>query len=106
VPSGWPDLSSGDARALLAPFLACASPAEFVALQRRVDMPRLVEALDDWSAVRLGALGPLRADAAAVLARKRAAFLLTATEKYGLSRAEVFALFILHCYQASWLMGA
>lgn len=93
---GWPDFSTGDARQLLAPFLACASPAEFVALQRRVDMPRLVESLDDWSAVRLGALGPLRAEAASVLTRKRAAFLLEATEKYGLARAEVFALFILH----------
>ena len=59
-------------------------------------MPRLVESLDDWSAVRLGALGPLRTDAAAVLTRKRTAFLLDATEKYGIARAEVFALFILH----------
>ncbi|HZI10768.1 MAG TPA: hypothetical protein VE153_10300, partial [Myxococcus sp.] len=96
VPPGWPDFSSGDAQRLLAPFLACASPAEFVALQRQVDMPRLVEALDDWSAVRLGALGPMRAEAAAVLTRKRASLLLDATEKYGLARAEVFALFILH----------
>ena len=96
VPPGWPDFSSDNAKQFLVPFLACASPAEFVALQRRVDMPRLVESLDDWSAVRLGALGPLRTDAAAVLARKRASFLLDATEKYGLARAEVFALFILH----------
>lgn len=96
VPRGWPDFSSDDARQLLAPFLACVSPAEFVALQRRVDMPRLVEALDAWSAVRLGALGPLRANAAAALTRKRAAFLVEATEKYGLARAEVFALFVLH----------
>jgi len=96
VPPGWPDFSSGDARHLLAPFLACASPAEFVALQRGADMPRLVEALDDWRAVQLGALGPLRTEAAAVLTRKRAAFLLEAAEKYGLARAEVFALFVLH----------
>ncbi|XXF77277.1 hypothetical protein P2318_30130 [Myxococcaceae bacterium GXIMD 01537] len=59
-------------------------------------MPRLVEALDAWSAVRLGALGPLRAEAASVLTRKRADFLLSATERYGVERAEVFALFILH----------
>ena len=71
VPSGWPDLSAGDAKALLAPFLTCTSPAEYVALQQRVDMPRLVEALDDWSAVRLGALGPMREDAAEALHRKR-----------------------------------
>nr|WP_239577910.1 hypothetical protein [Archangium primigenium] len=92
---GWPDLSA-DAEALLAPFLACASPADYVALQRRVDMPRVVEALDDWSAVRLGALGPMRADAAAILQRKRAAFLVTTTERYGVPHAEVFALFVLH----------
>ncbi|WP_309893417.1 hypothetical protein, partial [Archangium sp.] len=95
VPPGWPDFSSS-AEALLAPFLACSSPAEFVALQERVDMPRLVEALDEWSAVRLGALGPVREDAAHLLQRKRATFLVTATERYGLFHAEVFALFVLH----------
>jgi len=96
VPPGWPDFSSGDAEALLAPFLTCASPAEFVALQERVDMPRLVEALDDWRAVRLGALGPVREDAAHLLQRKRAAFLLTTTERHGPFHAQVFALFVLH----------
>jgi hypothetical protein len=65
-------------------------------LQQRVDMPRLVEALDDWHAVRLGALGPVREDAAHLLQRQRAAFLVTATERYGRVHAEVFALFVLH----------
>jgi hypothetical protein len=96
LPAGWPDLSAGDSEALLAPFLRCASPGDYVALQERVDMPRLVEALDGWSAVRLGALGPVRADAAGLLTRKRAAFLLEATERYGHYHAEVFALFVLH----------
>ena len=90
---GWPDHSSGDV-ALLAPFLACASPADFVELQRGVDMPRLLEALSDWSAVRLGAMGPLLGGAD-VLARKRAAFLVDAAEEYGEGYAEVFALFII-----------
>ncbi len=93
-PEGWPDYSSSD-EALMSPFLASASPAEFIALQRGVDMPRLVAALEDWSAVRLGALGPLGAEASQALQRKRAAFLLTATEQYG-AYAQVFALFILH----------
>ncbi|WP_370644156.1 hypothetical protein [Myxococcus sp. RHSTA-1-4] len=93
--AGWPRLGSSEE--VLAPFLACASPADFVALQRTVDMPRLVESLTDWDAVRLGALGPLLdAKASEVLARKRAAFLVTATEKYGVPFAEVFVLFILH----------
>ncbi|WP_375771678.1 hypothetical protein NR798_12515 [Archangium gephyra] len=95
VPRDWPDDSSGG-EALLAPFLSCTSPAEYVALQQRVDMPRLVEALDEWSAVRLGALGPVREDAAPLLQRKRAAFLVSATERYGPFHAEVFALFVLH----------
>ena len=95
VPRVWPDDSSGG-EALLAPFLTCTSPAEYVALQQRVDMPRLVEALDEWSAVRLGALGPVREDAAPLLQRKRAAFLVSATERYGPFHAEVFALFVLH----------
>ncbi len=96
MPPGWPDFSSDDAEALLAPFLACSSPAEFVALQERVDMPDMVEKLDDWSTVRLGALGPVREDAAHLLQRKRAAFLLSTTERQGLLHAEVFALFVLH----------
>ncbi|HSP78637.1 MAG TPA: hypothetical protein VLQ93_08920 [Myxococcaceae bacterium] len=96
VPPDWPDFSSGDGEELLAPFLTCASPVEFVALQQRVAMPRLVEALDDWGAVRLGALGPVREDAAHLLQRKRAAFLVSAVERYGPFHAEVFTLFLLH----------
>ncbi len=95
-PSGWPDLSTSDAEELLAPFLSCTSPAEFVARQRGVDMVRLVERLNDWSAVRLGALGPLPARAAEILNRKRASFLVTATREYGVAPAEVFALFVIH----------
>ncbi|ADO70949.1 hypothetical protein [Stigmatella aurantiaca] len=94
VPAGWPHVDSS--QEVLAPFLACASPAEFVAMQQGVDMARLVESLKDWDAVRLGALGPMDAKASEVLTRKRAAFLVTATEKYGVALAEVFALFILH----------
>ncbi|MFL5359294.1 HNH endonuclease [Archangium sp.] len=80
---------------MLAPFLACASPAEFIELQCGVEMVRLVEGLDDWSAVRLGSLGPLR-EGADVLNRKRATFLVTATREYGAARAELFALFVIH----------
>ncbi|MCP3141142.1 hypothetical protein [Pyxidicoccus xibeiensis] len=94
VPSGWPRLDASEE--VLTPFLACASPSDFVALQRTVDMPVLVESLSDWDAVRLGALGPLRADASNVLAHKRAVFLVSAARKYGHARAEVFALFVLH----------
>jgi hypothetical protein len=94
-PPGWPDLSSSDSEELLAPFLACTSPAEFVALQRRVDMARLVRRLDDWSAVRLGSLGPVLPEAAEVLNLKRTAFLVTATEEYSVALAEVFGLFLI-----------
>ncbi|QAT85483.1 hypothetical protein EJ065_3923 [Corallococcus coralloides] len=94
VPPGWPHLDSS--QDVLAPFLACASPAEFVAMQRGVDMASLVESLEAWDAVRLGALGPLDARASEVLGRKRAAFLVAATEKYGVPYAEVLALFVLH----------
>ncbi|AEI63080.1 hypothetical protein [Corallococcus macrosporus] len=94
VPPGWPHLPAEDA--VLAPFLACTTPAAFLALQRQADMPRLVEALADWNAVRLGALGPLEAEAARVLLKKRAAFLAAAVERHGLAKAEVLALFVLH----------
>lgn len=88
-------LGQGTSQDVLAPFLACNSPAEFIELQRGVDMARLVEGLDDWSAVRLGTLGPL-ISGSDVLNRKRAAFLVTATREYGPARAELFALYILH----------
>ena len=95
VPEGWPAQAGSDEE-LLAPLLACGSAAGFLQLQRQVDMARLLERLGDWSAVRLGALGPLRdSRAAEVLTRKRASFLLTASEDYG-AFAQVFALFILH----------
>lgn len=88
--------TNSSARDPIEPWLSCASPADFIQLQQQVDMPRLVERLEDWWAVRLGALGPVREDAAALLNRKRAAFLVQVTEEYGRARAEVFALFVLH----------
>ncbi|SEU39140.1 hypothetical protein [Stigmatella erecta] len=94
VSSGWPHLDSEGE--VLAPFFECTTPAAFLALQRQADMPRLVEALSEWSAVRLGALGPLEAEAARVLLEKRAAFLATSVEKHGVAKAEVLALFVLH----------
>lgn len=95
VPMGWPDFSD-ETEALLAPFLSCTSPGELVALQDRVEMPRLLESLDDWGAVRLGALGPVREDSAQILQHKRASFLVNITERYGVFHAEVFALYLLH----------
>ncbi|SET63379.1 hypothetical protein SAMN05443572_102957 [Myxococcus fulvus] len=59
-------------------------------------MPRLVQSLSDWNAVRLGALGPLEAAAATVLLKKRVAFLATVAEKHGPGQAEVLVLFVLH----------
>ncbi len=95
VPSGWPRLTQS--RDKVEPFLACASPAEFVAMQRGVgDMGVLVQSLYPWDAVRLGALGPMDEDASEALSRQRAEFIVTSVEKYGVPYAEVFALFVLH----------
>jgi len=96
VPDDWPDYEASEWE-LLAPFLACSSPARFLELQRRVDMPRLLEAMSPWSAVRLSALGPMASpEAAEALLRKRVTLLREDTEKYGPAHAEVFALFLLH----------
>ena len=95
LPPGWPDFSSDDREALLSPFLACTSPTDFLALQQRVDMPRLVARLDAWRAVRLGALGPLLEEAARELNRQRTAFLLQSLERYGAANTEVLAHFVL-----------
>jgi len=94
LPTGWPHLSSETGEALLAPLLAC-TPAEFVEVQRHVDMPWLVEALDDWSAVRLSALGPVRDDAVELLNRKRASFLVQIVQERGPAEGAVFALFLI-----------
>ncbi|NVJ09457.1 hypothetical protein HUW63_30045 [Myxococcus sp. AM001] len=94
LPSGWPRLTQS--REVLEPFLACASPAEFVAMQRGVDMAALVQSLSPWDAVRLGALGPLGEHASEVLSRKRADFIVASVERYGVPYAEVFTLFVLH----------
>ncbi|MCP3104194.1 hypothetical protein LZ198_35560 [Myxococcus sp. K15C18031901] len=95
LPPGWPRLTQS--RDVLEPFLSCASPAEFVAMQRGVgNMGVVVQSLYPWDAVRLGALGPMDEDASEVLSRKRAHFIITAVEKYGVPYAEVFALFVLH----------
>ncbi|ATB43397.1 hypothetical protein CYFUS_008877 [Cystobacter fuscus] len=92
VPPGWPDFSSSR-EALLAPFLSCTSPGEVLALQERVDMPRLLEVLDDWSAVRLGALGPPREDIARQLNEKRKSLLVKAPAAYGRLNAQVLAVY-------------
>ncbi len=57
-------------------------------------MPRLVEALDDWRAVRLGALGPPREDVAHLLNEKRTSLLVNAPEAYGVLNAAVLSVFI------------
>jgi hypothetical protein len=96
APEGWPRLSSERLRQQLTEALSCASPGDYVAWQEHVDMPWLVASLDAWSAVRLGALGPVRSDALDALTRQRAAFLVEVTERYGRYHAEVFALYVLH----------
>ncbi|WP_224241538.1 hypothetical protein [Hyalangium gracile] len=94
-PEGWPEEAASDAE-LLAPLLGCSTVADFLAAQRGVNMARVVERLGDWSAVRLGAFGPLvDARASRVLNGKRVSFLLKATEDYG-AYAQVFAFFIIH----------
>ncbi|HLK99253.1 MAG TPA: hypothetical protein VK539_01665 [Myxococcaceae bacterium] len=95
VPRGWPELE--DDQQVLGPFLACAAVAQFLELQATVDMVAVVERLEEWSAVRLGAVGPLlSAEAGQALALKRYAFLRSAGERYGPAYAEVFLLFLLH----------
>ncbi|MFE8598732.1 hypothetical protein [Archangium violaceum] len=93
VPPGWPDFSSSRDE-LLAPFLTRTSPGEVLALQEGVDMPLLLEALDDWRAVRLGSLSPPREDVARLLNEKRASLLKKATGAYGRLNAQVLSVFI------------
>jgi hypothetical protein len=66
-------------------------PASRIALQRQLDMEKIVKEMPDFEATRLGTLGPLTA-AQATLNKKRAAYIEQAINDFG-DRAEVFVLF-------------
>lgn len=64
-------------------------PAEFVAVQGLCDFASVVDALGDWDAVELGALGPVTGSAAATLNKKRAGHVVHAINNYSAAQAEL-----------------
>lgn len=74
-------------------FVAATSAADFIAIQRHLEMPKVLTYLEDWDAVRVGALGPV-IEGQNILNQKRAEYILRATHDYGVSIAEVFVLYM------------
>lgn len=73
------------------------SPANRVILQRRLDMEKLIDEMNDFEATRLGTLGPVTAGQEK-LNQKRAAYIKQVIDDYlpvAPDRAEVFVLFAL-----------
>jgi hypothetical protein len=83
----------GMSRAVVGVFATAQTQQEFDGIQRRLNMDRIVDALDDWDLVVLGALGPLRAGADR-LNRQRAQAIVDASHDFGIDRGQVFAAFI------------
>jgi hypothetical protein len=70
------------------------APGARIALQRRLDMEKLIARMSDFEASRLGTLGPVTAGND-TLNKKRAAYLKQVIDDYPPQRAEVFVLFVL-----------
>lgn len=86
-------LGAGDA--IVETFQRSAEAGDFQLLVGELDMPALLEGLEPWDAVRIGAAGAIGdAGAAAVLAQKQMEMIRDGSHDYGLARGQVFALYI------------
>ncbi len=74
----------------IADVLMTLSPAEFIDIQSRVDLPAIFGELEDWDAVRIGTLGPVK-EPRDKLNRIRADFLYEMTRDRGPAEAQVVA---------------
>lgn len=82
-------------RDILQVFLASDTDAEFLKLEKTTDFGAVLDKLDEWDIVRLGAAGPILPAYSPRINRVRADYLERITREWGPQRAEVFALFII-----------
>lgn len=90
--------SLGMTSAVMQVLQQAASTGEFVAVQRHLDMPHIFRTLKPWTAVRIGALGPIT-DGTAELNQARMTVIEETTHELGPGHAEVFTLFIFNSTQ-------
>ncbi len=76
---------------------AATSTAEVIEIESQVDMPRLVELIDDdWSLVELGAMAPVPASVAKTVNEARANYIVDKLDDFGPARAEVITHYIIN----------
>jgi hypothetical protein len=83
------------ARDIVEVFQASSSESEFLALERATDFGAVLDKLDEWDLVRLGAAGPILPQYIGRVNRARADFMQRTAREWGPQRAEIFALFII-----------
>jgi hypothetical protein len=72
-----------------------ADQRQFVELQDQVDMSKVLDKLDPWGIVQLGTYGPIVSSSARQRVNQtRADFLVDVTKRWGVGRAELFALYV------------
>lgn len=98
--------------AVVAVFAAGALQGQFVQMQRALDMDAVFGGVDDWTTVRIAALGPV-VEGTRALTRARRDYIVEATQDYGPAYAQVFVAFIFDTTQddqiievIQWLAGA
>lgn len=84
------------ARDLVQVFQSAGGESEFLALEKAVDFGAVLDKMDEWEIVRLGATGPILPAFADRVNRARADYLERISREWGLQRAEIFALYIIN----------
>ena len=74
---------------ILQAFQAC-NPRDFIVLQEKVDLAAVLDKLDTWQIVKLGALGPILASQRQRVNEARADLIQDITHSWGAERAQIF----------------
>jgi hypothetical protein len=85
-------VESDSPKSVLQAFRQAQTPGEFIDLQANLDMEAVIGSLDDWTAIQVGMLGPLRTGAAA-MNRKRASYIVRSAAADS-AAAEVFVMYM------------
>lgn len=84
---------AGTSKEIVKVFKTSQSPGDFLDIQKNLDMPAVLDYLELWDAVQIGALGPV-VNGEDKLNAKRTEFIGDAVHLYGINRAQVFTHFI------------
>jgi hypothetical protein len=87
------DNQTGASGEILKVFQSTESRREFLDVQKQLNMAAVIDFLDKWDAIQLGALGPITAGVDK-LNQERADYIVDSTNDYGLERSMIFTLYI------------